>query len=176
MITPHFPTHTHPAPLSSRPPPLPRLHATGALCGSEPGNDKPHALPFSHSAPPHPTPQLLLLIGIQRQMLSVGLHLATTHAPPPAPQPLFSPTPLYDLACPTPQVLSVGLGLAAGPEGRGVFVSFVVEGSAAERAGVRQGDELVAVNGDPVGRGTGPRCGGWGCGGWAWGCRVVAVG
>jgi S1-C subfamily serine protease len=52
-------------------------------------------------------------------------------------------------------VLSVGLGLAPSKTG-GLSVSFVVDGGAAARAGVREGDELVAVNGAPVKRGATP--------------------
>jgi hypothetical protein len=62
-------------------------------------------------------------------------------------------TPLNPL-----QVLSVGLGIAL-DDSSALAVSFVVDGSPAQRAGVREGDRVLAVNGDPVARGAAPRCG-----------------
>jgi predicted metalloprotease with PDZ domain len=60
------------------------------------------------------------------------------------------------------QVLSAGVGLAPGGSvDGGLVISFVVEGSSGEGAGIRAGDELVAVNGTPVKRGTQPRLVEW---------------
>lgn len=54
-------------------------------------------------------------------------------------------------------MLSAGLGLARGARGGAPEVRFVVEGSAAAAAGIQAGDEIVAINGAPVARGSDPR-------------------
>lgn len=53
------------------------------------------------------------------------------------------------------QVITAGLGLAADGRG-GLVTSFVVDGGAAARAGIQEGDQLIAVNGAPLARGATP--------------------
>lgn len=46
--------------------------------------------------------------------------------------------------------MGVGLQIAVAEEGGPVRIAVVIEGSPAERAGIRAGDRLLAINGVPV--------------------------